>query len=113
MQTDKTAEALKEFFNELARHPQALPAEELEKAKNYLALQLPRNFETDARAAERAGADRSSTACRPTTTRPTPTASAAVTAAEVQRAADTYIQPDKFAVVIVGDRKVIEAGVRR
>jgi hypothetical protein len=26
----------------------------------------------------------------------------------VQRAAERYIQPDKFAVVVVGDRKVIE-----
>ena len=34
----------------------------------------------------------------------------AVTAADVKRAADKYIQPDKFAVVIVGDRKVIEPG---
>jgi zinc protease len=36
----------------------------------------------------------------------------AVTAVDVKRAADTYIQPDRFAVVIVGDRKVIEAGVK-
>jgi len=36
----------------------------------------------------------------------------AVNAADVKRVADAYIQPDKFAVVIVGDRKTIEAGVR-
>jgi hypothetical protein len=30
----------------------------------------------------------------------------------VQRAARKYIQPDKFAVVIVGDRKQIEAPVK-
>ncbi len=35
-----------------------------------------------------------------------------MTSADVKRAADTYIQPDKFAVVIVGDRKAIESGVR-
>ena len=35
----------------------------------------------------------------------------AVTAADVQRVAERHIQPDKFAVVIVGDRKVIEPGV--
>ena len=39
-------EALKEFFNELTRIHEPVPAEELEKAKNYLALQMPRNFET-------------------------------------------------------------------
>jgi zinc protease len=36
----------------------------------------------------------------------------AVTAADVQRAAERYIQPDKFAVVVVGDRKVVEPGIR-
>ena len=36
----------------------------------------------------------------------------AVTPAEVQRAAERYIQPDKFAVVVVGDRKSIEPGVK-
>ena len=30
----------------------------------------------------------------------------------MQKAAATYIQPDKFAVVVVGDRKVIEPGIR-
>ena len=46
VQTDKTAEALKEFFNELNGIHQPIPADELDKAKNYLALQMPRNFET-------------------------------------------------------------------
>jgi zinc protease len=36
----------------------------------------------------------------------------AVTAADVQKAAATYIQPKKFAVVVVGDRKTIEPGIR-
>ena len=111
VQTDKTSEALKEFFNELTRIHEPVPADELEKAKNYLALQMPRTFET---------------------TRSTANALAqtyvyglpadyyttygghirAVTAADVKRVADKYIQPDKFAVVIVGDRKAIEAGVK-
>ena len=46
VQTDKTADALKEFFNELTRIHELVGAEELEKAKNYLSLLLPRNFET-------------------------------------------------------------------
>ena len=36
----------------------------------------------------------------------------AVTAVEAKRAADRYIQMDKLIVVIVGDRKAIEAGIR-
>jgi len=36
----------------------------------------------------------------------------AVTAADVQRVAQKYIQPARFVVVVVGDRKVIEPGIR-
>jgi zinc protease len=36
----------------------------------------------------------------------------AVTPADVQRVAERYIQPDRFAVVIVGDRKTIEPGIK-
>jgi hypothetical protein len=36
----------------------------------------------------------------------------AVTPADVQRAAERYIRPDTFAVVVVGDGKVIEPGIR-
>ena len=35
-----------------------------------------------------------------------------MTAADVKRVADKYIQPDKLAVVIVGDRKTIEPTVK-
>ncbi len=35
-----------------------------------------------------------------------------VTAADLQRAAARYIQPDKMAVVVVGDRSSIEGRVR-
>ena len=36
----------------------------------------------------------------------------AVTAADVQRVARNLVRPDAVAVVVVGDRKVIEAGIR-
>ena len=36
----------------------------------------------------------------------------AVTANELQKVAARYIQPSRFVVVVVGDRKVIEPGVR-
>jgi zinc protease len=36
----------------------------------------------------------------------------AVTAAEARRAAAAHIVPDKLAVVVVGDRRQIEAGIR-
>ena len=111
VQTDKTSEALKEFFVELTRIHEPVPAGELEKAKNYLALQMPRNFETTrgtAGALAQANlyglpADYYATYAERVR---------AVTAADLKRVADKYIQPDKFAVVIVGDRKVIEPGIK-
>jgi predicted Zn-dependent peptidase len=111
VQTDKTAEALKEFFVELANIHQPIPDAELEKAKNYLALLLPRNFETTRSTADALAqawiydlpADYYTTYAGRVR---------AVTAADVKRAADKYILPDRLAVVIVGDRKTIEAGVR-
>lgn len=111
VQTDKTSDALKEFFNELTRIHQPVGAEELQKAKSFLALQLPRVFETTRRVAGAFSqmfvynlpADYYATYGERL---------AAITAADVKRVADKYIQPDKFAVVIVGDRKAIEAGVR-
>ena len=47
-----------------------------------------------------------------TTTRVTSQNIEAVTAADVQRVAQKYIQPDRLAVVVVGDRKTIEPGIR-
>jgi predicted Zn-dependent peptidase len=111
VQTDKTAEALKEFFVELEHIHQIVGSEELEKAKRYLALQLPRRFETTRDVA--ASFAQLYVYDLPLDYYETYAAHvAAVTAEDVKRAADTYIQPDKFAVVIVGDRKAIEPGVR-
>ena len=33
-------------------------------------------------------------------------------AADVQRVAQKYVQPTRFAVLVVGDRKVIEPGIK-
>jgi zinc protease len=111
VQTDKTVESLKEFFIELTRIHEPVESGELEKARNYLALLMPRSFETTRGTAGALAqayvydlpADYYATYAGRVR---------AVTAADVKRVADKYIQPDKFAVVIVGDRKVIEPGVR-
>ena len=111
VQTDKTSEALTEFFKELDAIRKPIPAEEIEKAKNYLALLLPRTFETTESLAGSLAqvfvynlpADYYATYTDRIR---------AVTPADVQRAAERYIQPDKFAIVIVGDRKVIEPGIK-
>jgi zinc protease len=111
VQTDKTSEALTEFFKELEAIRAPIRADELEKAKSFLALSLPRSFETTQRLAGSLAqvfvynlpADYYATYTERVR---------AVTPADVQRAAERYIQPDKFAVVIVGDRKVIEPGIK-
>ena len=46
VQTDKTSEALTEFFNELNGILKPVPADELARAKNYVALRFPGAFET-------------------------------------------------------------------
>ena len=111
VQTDKTVESLKEFFNELTRIHEPVPADELEKAKRFLALQLPRSFETTHDVA--ASVSQLFVYGLPGDYYQTYGARvAAVTAEDVKRAADKYIHPGELAVVIVGDRKAIEAGVR-
>jgi predicted Zn-dependent peptidase len=111
VQTDKTSESLTEFFQELEGIRKPVPAEEVEKAKNYLALLMPRSFETTGGMANSLAqmfvynlpVDYYATYTQRVR---------AVTPADVQRAAETYIQPDKFAIVVVGDRKVIEPGIK-
>ncbi|MCA1562055.1 MAG: insulinase family protein [Acidobacteria bacterium] len=111
VQTDKTSEALREFFNELAAIRTLIPADELEKAKNYLALLLPRNFETTSNLA--ASLSQVFVYNLPDDYFATYTDRIrAVTPADVQRVAQKYIQPDRFAVVVIGDRKIIEPGIR-
>jgi predicted Zn-dependent peptidase len=111
VQTDKTAESLTEFFNELNAIGEPLGDDELTKAKNYLALGLPSEFEAIDDLA--AGLESLAVYGLPDTYYADFTANvAAVTAADVQRAAATYVQPGKFAIVVVGDRQTIEPGIR-
>ena len=111
VQTDKTAEALKEFFNELNGILKPVPEEELTKAKNYAALSFPSEFETSGDLSSKMEEmviynlpDRYFGGYIDNLQK--------VTAPAVQKVAGTYIQPKRFAVVVVGDRKVIEQGIR-
>ena len=111
VQTDKTSESLTEFFKELDAIGRPVDAEELTKARNYITLSLPSEFET---------LDDLATHLEEMVVYKLPDDYfnrysgniQAVTSAALAKAAATYIQPGKFAVVVVGDRKVIEAGVR-
>jgi predicted Zn-dependent peptidase len=111
VQTDKTAEALKEFFVELTGILKPIPGEELEKAKNYVALGFPAEFESTGDLARKM--EEQLVYALPDEYFPSYIRSVVqTTGGAVEKAAARYIQPDKFAVVVVGDRKVIEPGIR-
>jgi predicted Zn-dependent peptidase len=111
VQTDKTAEALKEFFVELTGILKPIPGEELDKAKNYVALGFPGEFESTGDLARKL--EEQVVYGLPDEYFPSYIRSVVqTTGGAVEKAAATYIQPDKFAVVVVGDRKVIEPGIR-
>jgi zinc protease len=112
VQTDKTADALREFFNELNAIIKPIAGDELTKAKNYVALGFPSEFETIEDLASHLEEmiiyklpDRYFAQYVDNIQ--------AVTADAVQKAAATYIQPKRFAVVIAGDRKAIEASIQK
>ena len=107
----KSDSALLEFMKELRNIRDTVPASELDKAKRYLQLQLPNQFETTTDIAQQ---------LVPLAVYGLPLdyynvyaqRIAAVTQADIQRVARTYVDPSKLNIVIVGDRKSIEAGIR-
>lgn len=107
----KTDSALIEFFKELNAIRQSVPAEELSKAKRYLQLALPADFETTQQIAG---------ALVPVAMYGLPLDYynnyvqniEAITSADVERVARQYVNPGSLAVVIVGDRKSIEPTLR-
>jgi predicted Zn-dependent peptidase len=110
--TAKTDSSLFEFMKEL-RGIRANPvgAEELEKAKAYLALGLPGQFEGTENAAGQFVDVLANDLPLDTWNKYIPGVRA-VTAADVQRVAQQYIDPDHFVIVVVGDRQAIEPGIR-
>lgn len=111
VQTDKTAEALTEFFNELGAIREPIADDELTKAKNYLALRFPGDFETigdlAAQLEELAVYGLPLTYYADYTDRID-----AVTPAAVRRAALEHVPLDDITVVIAGDLERIGAPVR-
>ena len=110
--TAKTDSSLIEFLKELRRiRDETVAPPELAKAKAYLTLGLPGDFETTGGAAARFRellafglpldyydhyVDRIN----------------AITASDVQRVARQYIDPDHFDILVVGDKSQIEAGIK-
>lgn len=112
VQTDKTGPAVAEFFNELDAIVRPIPGDELAKAKNYVALSFPGEFETTGDLARKL--EELVVYNLPEDTFANFVSSVTkVTAADLQQLAARYIQPDKMAVVVVGDRKTIEGPIRQ
>ncbi len=111
VQTAVTGAALREFFNELEGIREPIPAEEVARAKNYLAMRYPAQFQSVAGVAAEVGS---------TLLNDLPLSTLddmiervmAVTPADVERVARQYVDPANVEVIVVGDRQVIEQQIR-
>jgi len=107
VRTDVTGPAVLETFKEVrGMREKALPAAELSNARNSQVLSLPGQFETN----RSIGASLSNIFVYDlglSYYRGLPQRFAAVTAGEVQAAADKYLDPAKLIVIAVGDKKTI------
>lgn len=111
VQTDKTGPALSEFFKELDAIRKTVTEAEIEKAKNYRALSFPSGVETTGDIASKL--EDQFVYGLPDGWLGSYVANVgAVTLSDVKRVADQYIDPATVAVVVVGDRRKIEAEVR-
>jgi predicted Zn-dependent peptidase len=110
VQTDVTGPSLAEFMKELNAIMEPIPDDELDRARNYLAMGFPQEFASVAsvtsqiESLQRYGLpgdhyDHFMTAVLD------------VTEADVSRVANTYLDAANMVIVIVGDRKTIEAQV--
>ena len=111
VQSDKTADALREFFKELNGVNAPIGMDELARAKNYIALGFPAEFETTTDLSRQLEEMIIYRLPDNYFERYVPNIMA-VTAARVRAAAVNYMQPARAAVVVVGDRKTIEPGIR-
>jgi zinc protease len=113
VQMDKTRDAMAEILAELRgiRDDRPPTEDELDKVKNYLTLALPGSWETAESVASALGeviafglpADFHDTYARRIRD---------LTAADLAAAAREMLQPEAMTWVVVGDLKVIEAGIR-
>jgi zinc protease len=111
--TAATKESVVEFMKELRGIRGEIPVtpEELEFSKQAIIRGFPRGFETPGQISDRletvATYDLPDTYFNSYIERVQ-----AVTLEDINRVANRYLTPDRMAVVIVGDRKVIEQGLR-
>lgn len=112
VRTAVTDSALSELVTQLRRiRDEAVPQAELDQAKNFLISSFPNTLETPGQVAGRiAGARLLGLPASSVTEYPQRVA--AVTAADVQRVARRYLNPDRATIVVVGDASQILERVR-
>lgn len=110
VQTEVTDKALSEFMNELRGILELVPDDELEKSKNYVALTFPAAFQTVSRIAGQLQ-ELALNGLPTDTFNRYSSGIYGVTAEAVAQAAAKYIDPENLAIVVVGDRSKVEAGI--
>jgi predicted Zn-dependent peptidase len=109
---EKTVDAIKEVLKEIDRiRAEAVTADELADAKEYLRLGMPGRFETVSAIGGAVGdlfvyglpLDEYATRQKRID---------AITAADVQRVAKALLHPDELRIIVVGDRKKLEDGLK-
>jgi zinc protease len=112
VRTNATDSALVQFFHELERvRDEPIPADELDKAKRYLALGFPLQIETNRAIAARFG-EVATYGLEPSYLDTYVQRIMAVTGDDVRRVAREHVRPDRAVVVVVGDREAVEGPVR-
>jgi zinc protease len=111
VQTPSTAEALREMLRELDRIRTPATAQEVERARNYLALGYAEEFETTRQIAAKIAEQVVYGLPEDVFTGFVPRA-LAVGVPEVAAAARKTVDPQNAVVVVVGDRKAIEGPLR-
>jgi zinc protease len=108
----KTDSSVLEFMKELAAIRDTAPQSELDKAKQYLQLQLPDAFETTADIAAQLVPVALYELPLDYYNRYAPSIGM-VSQSDAQRVMSAHIHPSQVAIVVVGDRRVIEPGLRK
>jgi predicted Zn-dependent peptidase len=111
VQTDVTDSSLVEFMNELRAIREPVTDEELTRARNFVALRFPGSFQSVAQIADRLE-DLVVYGLPDDYFNQYVQRILAVTKADVQRVAEKYIDADNVAIMVVGDRERVEAGIR-
>ena len=111
VQTDKTGPAVSEFFVELRRIATPAPPEEVERARRYTALGYAGEFETTQQVARRV-VEQTLYGLHRSFFEEYVTKALAVDAEALKQAAEAVVDPERIALVVVGDRKEVEAQLR-